>query len=185
MTNPTREHLAGLELAKQLLFDSGAADSAQTLDDLIAQAKAAPQDEPVADDLDSRMRDAGMLSVAQLLAGAPLDAFVKHAGVNDLDTFGQWLEMRRAECLKMQARFQLDKREDDELYEWVTAHAAVFTEVHVNFKAVIANPPAPDAELIELLRELRLMTLGVNSGQSGVLRGHIDKKLAQLRTKGE
>jgi hypothetical protein len=120
-----------------------------------------------------------MLSVAQLLAGAPLDAFVKHAGVNDLEAFGQWLEMRRAECLKMQARFQLDNREDDELYEWVTAHAAVFTEVHVNFKAVIASPPAPDAELIELLEASLTYCVGE------VYRRRVTEKLAKLRTKGE
>ncbi|HCF2990413.1 hypothetical protein ACRCPT_06985 [Pseudomonas aeruginosa] len=85
--------------------------------------------------LDERLEAAGMLTVAQILAGAPLDAFIRHAGVRDLASFGQWLEMRRAESVRLQARFALEKRDDDELYEWVIAHAAAFSEVAINFRA--------------------------------------------------
>lgn len=85
--------------------------------------------------LDERLEAAGMLTVAQILAGAPLDSFVRHAGVHDLASFGQWLEMRRAESVRLQARFALDKQDDDELYEWVIAHAAAFSEVTINFRA--------------------------------------------------
>lgn len=85
--------------------------------------------------LDERLEAAGMLTVAQILAGAPLDAFIRHAGVHDLATFGQWLEMRRAESVRLQARFALEKRDGDELYEWVIAHAAAFSEVTINFRA--------------------------------------------------
>lgn len=48
MTNPTREHLAGLVVAQQFFERNGAVYSAKALDDLIEQAKAAPQDEPAA-----------------------------------------------------------------------------------------------------------------------------------------
>lgn len=85
--------------------------------------------------LDERLSAAGMLTVAQILAGAPLDAFIRHAGVHDLESFGQWLEMRRAETVRLQARFALEKRDGDELYEWVIAHAAAFSEVAINFRA--------------------------------------------------
>ncbi|MEX6780413.1 hypothetical protein [Pseudomonas aeruginosa] len=85
--------------------------------------------------LDERLEAAGMLTVAQILAGAPLDAFIRHAGVHDLATFGQWLEMRREESVRLQARFALEKRDGDELYEWVIAHAAAFSEVTINFRA--------------------------------------------------
>lgn len=85
--------------------------------------------------LDERLEAAGMLTVAQILAGAPLDAFIRHAGVHDLPTFGQWLEMRREESVRLQARFALEKRDGDELYEWVIAHAAAFSEVTINFRA--------------------------------------------------
>lgn len=91
--------------------------------------------------LDKRLQAAGMIPVAELLRGAPLDGFLTHAGVHSLETFGQWLEMRRGEMLRMQARYDLgDKPMDDGLYEWITSHSAVFGEVHVNFKAAKAAP---------------------------------------------
>lgn len=90
--------------------------------------------------LDERLKSAGMLSVADLMAGAPLDGFMTHAGVRDIETFGQWVEMKRAEFMRLQARYDLgDKPKDDELYEWVVAHSAVFSEVHVNLKAAVKS----------------------------------------------
>lgn len=104
------------------------------------QIKAKPaHQEAEAGTLAERMKAAGMMTVDELIAGAPLDAFHRHAGVNSLETFGQWLEMRRREYASMQARRTLDKREDDELYEWVLAHAGVFGEAHINFKAAMAG----------------------------------------------
>jgi hypothetical protein len=88
--------------------------------------------------LAERMKAAGMITVDELMSGSPLDAFMVHNGVNSLETFYQWLEMKRLEFVSMQARFTLDKREDDEMFEWVLAHAAVFGEVLINFK--VANP---------------------------------------------
>lgn len=106
------------------------------------------------DGLDERMRAAGMLSAAELIAGAPLDAFMKHAGVNDLETFGQWLEMRRGECLRMQGRYDLGERDkSDDMYEWTVAHSAVFGEAHVNFKDALAGNQAIIDGLEGLLRE--------------------------------
>lgn len=90
-------------------------------------------------DLDTRMKAAGMFSAAQMLAGTPIDAFRKHAQVKDLDTFGQWLDLKCLEYVKMQARFELEKRRDDELYDWAVAHCAVFLETRVNFKAATGD----------------------------------------------
>ena len=73
--------------------------------------------------------------MAQVLAGKPLDAFIRHAGVSDLRTYEQWLEMKRAGFVKLQARFELAGREHDKLYEWVMSHAAAFSEVAINFRA--------------------------------------------------
>lgn len=111
------------------------------------------QAEAAQGELDERMRAAGMFTVAEMLKGTPLDAFTKHAGVCDMDTFGQWLEMKRAEYLKMQARYDLGERDkSDDLYEWVIAHLAVFTEAHVNFRAALAQPsPAPELERPEVV----------------------------------
>lgn len=93
-------------------------------------------------DLATRMKAAGMMSVAELLAGAPLDAFTRHAAVKDLQSLLRWAEMRRAECLKAQARYDLGERDkSDDLYEWTVAHCAVFTELHVNIRAALAGLP--------------------------------------------
>jgi len=91
--------------------------------------------------LAERMKAAGMMTVDEMLSGAPMDAFHRHAGVNSLETFAQWIEMRRREFLVMRAKRSLDKREDDELYEWVLAHSGVFSEVHINFKAAMSKDP--------------------------------------------
>lgn len=85
--------------------------------------------------LDARMREAGMTPLSEMLASIPLARWLTHTGVNDMKSFEAWLCMRREEMLRMQATMELDKREDDELYEWVIAHAAVFTEVLCNFRA--------------------------------------------------
>lgn len=95
---------------------------------------------PVVPSLDDRLKSAGMLSVAELMAGAPLDAFMTHVGVSDLATFGQWVEMKRAEFLKLMARYDLGDKPKDDMYEWVVAHSAVFGEVHVNLKAALPAP---------------------------------------------
>lgn len=90
--------------------------------------------------IDDRLKQAGMLSVAELLNGAPLDAFIKHAGVHDLASLLQWAEMRRGECLRMMALYDLgEKDKGDDLYEWTVAHCAVFTELHVNLRAALAE----------------------------------------------
>jgi hypothetical protein len=91
--------------------------------------------------LSDRLKAAGMLTASQVLAGCPMDAFLKHAGVHDLSTFAHWVEMRRREYLKLHARFTLAKREDDELFDWITAHMSVFGEVMINFKAAITGSP--------------------------------------------
>lgn len=91
--------------------------------------------------LDDRMREAGMLTIDEMLSGAPLDGLIRHAGIHDLETYGQWLDMKCKEYLSMQASRDLDKRDGDDLYEWVLAHAAVFQEARINFNA--ARRPAP------------------------------------------
>lgn len=90
--------------------------------------------------LDERMKANGMFSVAQMLKGVPMDMFNKHAGVHDLDTFVEWVEMKRSEYIRLHARYELADRPEDDLYEWVLAHNAIFAAVHVNLKAAMAVP---------------------------------------------
>ena len=89
--------------------------------------------------LNEELKAAGLLSISELMNGQPTDAFQVHAGVNDLASFKQWLDMRTEEMLKMKARMMLDKREDSDLYEWVLSHCAVFNEVRVNLNAAVTS----------------------------------------------
>lgn len=89
--------------------------------------------------LAERMKAAGMMTAAEILAGSPMDVFMRHAGVRDLDTFGQWLRLRREESVKLHARLVLEGRENDELFDWVLSHSAAFGEALVNFKAALAG----------------------------------------------
>ena len=79
--------------------------------------------------LDERMAAAGMVPVSQMLEQNTLGKFSAHAGVTDLDKFEEWIQMRREEFIRMQARMTLDGEENDELFEWVVAHNAVLGEV--------------------------------------------------------
>ena len=93
--------------------------------------------------LDARLKAAGMMTIAEMLESPPLTAFHVHAGVTDLTSFERWLEMKWQSYTTQQAALQLDNREDDELFEWVVAHSAVFSSVLINFRA--ANiPPTED-----------------------------------------
>lgn len=102
--------------------------------------------------LDIRMKEAGMQTVEEMLTNDPLEGFFRHAGVRDLDTFQQWLDMKYREYLTLQTRLSLDKREDDEMFEWALAHAAVFKVVRANFQAALSSrntpPSSPDKESI-------------------------------------
>lgn len=92
-------------------------------------------------ELDIRMREAGMIPLSEMLKNIPLEKWLAHAGVNDLQSFEDWLQMRRGEMLRMQATMEVKKQTDDELYEWVMSHAAVFTEVLCNFRAAHSAAP--------------------------------------------
>lgn len=102
----------------------------------------------VPDDIDARMKSAGMLSAAEIVAGQPINAFMKHAGVTDLESLLKWAEMRRAEFLRMQAGYELGDKSKDDMYEWVISHVAAFSELHVNIRAAMIqagnSPVIPD-----------------------------------------
>lgn len=114
-----------------------------------------PAPASVADDIDTRMKNAGMLSAAEIIAGQPIDAFMKHAGVVDLESLLKWSEMRRAEFLRMQAKYELGDNQKDDMYEWVISHVAAFSELHVNIRAAMLqgadgnSPVIPDGSTCE------------------------------------
>ncbi len=100
--------------------------------------------------LDERLAAAGMYTVEQMLGVTPLTRWTTQAGMDSLEFFEKWLDRRVAEMLRMKAAYDLgDKDKDDELYEWVLAHAAAFQEARTNLKAALAGEitraPAPRA----------------------------------------
>ena len=89
--------------------------------------------------IDEELKEAGMLTVSELMAGQPIDGFKAHNGVTDLRKFGEWLDMRTKEMLGMRARMELDKKDDTELFEWVLSHCAILQEVRINFNVALIN----------------------------------------------
>jgi hypothetical protein len=86
------------------------------------------------ENLPERMKAAGMFSIEQMLNPTPMDRLHAHAGVTDLKSFEEWLQMRRKEFITMQARMTLDGDDKIEMFEWVLAHNAVLSEVMANFR---------------------------------------------------
>ena len=85
--------------------------------------------------IDEQLKSAGMLTVQEIMAGGPIDGFMVNAGVNDLESFSKWLDMRTKEMLSMKAAMMLKNKAEGELFGWVLAHSAVLNEVRVNFNA--------------------------------------------------
>lgn len=86
--------------------------------------------------LDERLKAAGMFTVAEMMGETPMTRWERHTGVKDMESFGQWLDMKVAEYTRMKAAYALgDKPQDDDLYEWVCAHAAAFSTIRTNFVA--------------------------------------------------
>jgi hypothetical protein len=94
-------------------------------------------------ELDKKMIAVGMIPLSQMLKSSPLGKYAVHKGVDNLALFEQWLDMRFKEMMKMKARMLLAKKEDDELFEWVLAHAAVLGEIRTQFNACKSNTPDP------------------------------------------
>lgn len=110
---------------------------------------APPAPVAVPDNIDARMKNAGMLSATEIIAGQPIDAFMKHAGVVDLASLLKWAEMRRAEFLRMQAKYVLGDNPKDDMYEWVISHVAAFSELHVNIRAAMLQGADGKSQVIQ------------------------------------
>lgn len=86
--------------------------------------------------LDERMKAAGMYTVAEMMDVTPLSRWTVQAGMTDLDFFGEWLDRKTSEYIRMKAAYDLgDKDESDELYEWVLAHSGAFSSIRENYRA--------------------------------------------------
>ena len=88
-------------------------------------------------DIDARMQAAGMIPIADHLAGkTPMGGWMVHAGMHDLDTYETWLEQKAAEYLRMQAHYELgDRDKGDDMYDWTIANAGAYLSALLNLRA--------------------------------------------------
>lgn len=86
-------------------------------------------------ELDIKMKDLGMIPLSKMLNTNPMGIYGTHKNVNNLVQFEQWLNMRFEEMMKLKVSMILNKKEDDEMYEWVLSHAAVLGEIKSQFNA--------------------------------------------------
>lgn len=89
-------------------------------------------------DLDARMKDAGMIPLSEMLnSHGPMEKWMRHANVKTFDDFVQWVSLKQREYMTMWMRYELgDKDKNDDLFEWVFAHAAVFDGVATQLRAL-------------------------------------------------
>lgn len=115
-----------------------------------SSALAAEQAQPVAGDLDTRMKAAGMYTIAEMMCATPLTRWMTNPAINTIEAFSEWLDRKVSGYLQMKAGYDLgDKSEDDELFEWVEAHAAVFSTIRDQFRVVrsaLVTAPANGGE---------------------------------------
>jgi hypothetical protein len=93
------------------------------------------------DDLDQRMIDAGMTPLSKLLSRDPMGKFAVHNAVHSIEDFEWWVNQQHEQYLRMRMRYELgDKPKDDDLYEWVLAHSAVFGRVAATLRQALGKP---------------------------------------------
>jgi len=103
----------------------------------------AQADADVVESLDARMKAAGMYTVAEMMGVTPLTKWMSNPAINTIEAFSEWLDRKVSEYLRMKAAYDLgDKDESDELYEWVQAHAAVFSTIRDQFQVVRSSGSA-------------------------------------------
>lgn len=88
-------------------------------------------------DLNERMAALGMVPLDKLLS-VPPTPFSVHAAMKDMDSFVWWVNSKNREYTTMRLRYEIWKREkNDDLYEWVFAHSAVFGAIADNLRAAL------------------------------------------------
>ena len=80
-----------------------ASDGAADLRQQVAQDLGSEQD----DDLNARLKAAGMYSIPEMMGETPLSRWTVQAGMTDLTFFEKWLERRLAQSLRMRVGYEL------------------------------------------------------------------------------
>lgn len=90
---------------------------------------------PELKELDEKLAAAGMIPLTVMLNTPPILGYLTHKGVDSLELFEEWLNMRHLEMMKMKAKMIIDDNQDHEMFEWVVSFAAVLSEVVANFNS--------------------------------------------------
>ena len=92
------------------------------------------------DELDVRMKEAGMTPISELLVKDPMGKFAAHNAVRTIEDFEWWVQSQHEQFLKMRIAYELgDKPKDDGLYEWVFSHSAAFGRVAANLRQALGQ----------------------------------------------
>jgi hypothetical protein len=86
-------------------------------------------------EIDNKLIAKGMIPLSTMLNSNPLGMFATHVGVNNLDRFEQWLNMRFSEMMGLKSRMLIAGTVDNEMFEWTLAHAAILGEIRTQFFA--------------------------------------------------
>lgn len=113
----------------------------ETWDELQTLKKATQPSPADTGDIDARMIAAGMIPLSEMLnSHGPMEKWMRHAHVNTLPEFIEWVSMKQREYMTMRMRYELgDKDKNDGLYEWVFAHAAVFDGIATQLRAIAGD----------------------------------------------
>lgn len=99
------------------------------------------------DQINAVLQNAKMPTIETAVAITTGNPFLGHAGVDDLDKFRQWLDMRHEEAVKLRLSLEHKSGQESELYEWTIAHCAALSEVKINFDKAMRQTdnslPAP------------------------------------------
>lgn len=92
--------------------------------------------------LEQRMADAGMVPLSDMLTGTEFDKWRVHTGVQDIPSFLAFAEKKYESYTRMFIEMKLDRSTDDEFFEWVLAHKAVWGDVVFNMRAALERSQA-------------------------------------------
>ena len=84
-------------------------------------------------DLEKEMKQAGMIPLKDIIEGnVPIQKYITHTGVTELQSFANWLERKREQYLRMRIKQELNK--NDDLYDFVLGKASAYEEIYQNFR---------------------------------------------------
>lgn len=89
--------------------------------------------------LDEQMKEAGMLTIDEMVASLTDQPLLLQDEVVDIESFEWWLESQYRYYVEMQARRELVKQDGDDMYEWILAHASTFGSVLAHYRKATAT----------------------------------------------